>query len=120
MFQVSCPSSSKVYTLQYNSSQLKHKCNTDSPDDISELGISNPKEFTAGESSSLNTSHTVAAALAAVAPAAVAPPAARPPAARPTAAVRAATPAAVIPAAVAPVAAGLAAVVPTNVDLLHP
>lgn len=42
-----------------SSSQLKHKSQTDSPDSSSGLGISTPKEFTAGEcSTSLDTNHT--------------------------------------------------------------
>lgn len=42
-----------------SSSQLKHKSQTDSPDGSSRLGISTPKEFSAGESStSLDANHT--------------------------------------------------------------
>lgn len=41
-----------------SSSQLKLKSQTDSPDSSSGLGISNPKEFSAGESSSLDANHT--------------------------------------------------------------
>ncbi|XP_055228993.2 oxidative stress-responsive serine-rich protein 1 isoform X1 [Gorilla gorilla gorilla] len=42
-----------------SSSQLKHKSQTDSPDGSSGLGISSPKEFSAGESStSLDANHT--------------------------------------------------------------
>uniref|UniRef100_A0A2K6FCP9 Oxidative stress-responsive serine-rich protein 1 n=1 Tax=Propithecus coquereli TaxID=379532 RepID=A0A2K6FCP9_PROCO len=42
-----------------SSSQLKHKSQTDSPDGSSGLGISTPKEFSAGESStSLDANHT--------------------------------------------------------------
>uniref|UniRef100_A0A8C0WDU4 Oxidative stress-responsive serine-rich protein 1 n=1 Tax=Castor canadensis TaxID=51338 RepID=A0A8C0WDU4_CASCN len=42
-----------------SSSQLKHKSQTDPPDGSNGLGISAPKEFSAGESSApLNTNHT--------------------------------------------------------------
>uniref|UniRef100_A0A8I5NJH5 Oxidative stress-responsive serine-rich protein 1 n=1 Tax=Papio anubis TaxID=9555 RepID=A0A8I5NJH5_PAPAN len=42
-----------------SNSQLKHKSQTDSPDGSSGLGISTPKEFSAGESStSLDANHT--------------------------------------------------------------
>ncbi|XP_015419416.1 PREDICTED: oxidative stress-responsive serine-rich protein 1 isoform X2 [Myotis davidii] len=42
-----------------SSSQLKHKGQTDSPDASSGLGISTPKDFSAGEcSTSLDTNHT--------------------------------------------------------------
>ncbi|XP_045689007.1 oxidative stress-responsive serine-rich protein 1 [Phyllostomus hastatus] len=41
-----------------SSSQLKHKSQTDSPDGSSGLGISTPKDFSAGECSPLDTNHT--------------------------------------------------------------
>ncbi|XP_054429695.1 oxidative stress-responsive serine-rich protein 1 [Pteronotus mesoamericanus] len=41
-----------------SSSQLKHKSQTDSADGSSGLGISTPKDFSAGECSPLDTNHT--------------------------------------------------------------